>query len=297
VMIRTTFQSMTTGAQMRLMARSAAMEASSARLSSGKQYARPSDNTTAFASATMLRGELSAAESYKSAGEDAQSKLNASDSQLQAVSDRLMRVKELTIQAANATSTPAIRTSIREEVLQIRDELVGIANAKYQGQPLFAGFSSGNAVTPVAGGWSFTGAPTDRIIRSISASDTVQLNVVASEVFTNGTTDTFTMLDKLATDLASGNNAGITGAITTLDQTSDVVSSAQARIGAATGLVERALARNSSQQITLHSDLANVEDIDLTEAVTDLNRQQAAYQAALGATSKSIQQSLVDWLR
>jgi flagellar hook-associated protein 3 FlgL len=116
-------------------------------------------------------------------------------------------------------------------------------------------------------------------------------------VFTTGTTDTFTMLDQLAADLLSGNNAGITGALTTLDQNATVVSGAQARIGAATGLVERALMRNSSQQITLRSDLANVEDIDLTEAVTDLSRQQAAYQAALGATSKSIQQSLVDWLR
>ena len=70
-----------------------------------------------------------------------------------------------------------------------------------------------------------------------------------------------------------------------------------ARIGAATNRAETVLNSNRSRQTTIQADLSKAEDVDLTEAITDVNRQQAAYEAALGATAKSIQQSLVDFLR
>jgi flagellar hook-associated protein 3 FlgL len=105
------------------------------------------------------------------------------------------------------------------------------------------------------------------------------------------------MLDQLANDLNSGNINGIKGAVDQLDTLRASVTTARARIGAATNRVETVLNGNRSRQTTVQADLSKAEDIDFTEAITDVNRQQAAYQAALGATAKSIQQSLVDWLR
>jgi len=198
------------------------------------------------------------------------------------------------------TGEPRSASVIAEEeteVLQIRDELVGMANSRYLGQPLFAGFSSANAVASVAGSWQFTGTSSDKIIRSVSDSDAVQVNVTASEVFSAGTTDAFTMLDQLAADLAAGNTTGIGAANDAIDKLRDAVSDARTRIGTATSRVESVMNRNQTLQVSARNDLAQVEDIDFTEAITDVNRQQAAYQAALGATAKSIQQSLVDWLR
>ena len=49
--------------------------------------------------------------------------------------------------------------------------------------------------------------------------------------------------------------------------------------------------------IDLNSQLSNVEDIDLPKTITDLQLQQTAYQAALAATAKVVQPSLVDFLR
>jgi flagellar hook-associated protein 3 FlgL len=43
--------------------------------------------------------------------------------------------------------------------------------------------------------------------------------------------------------------------------------------------------------------LSEVEDIDLPKTITDMTLQQTAYQAALGATAKVIQPSLMDFLR
>ena len=296
-MIRTTFQSMTSGAQQRLMQQSAALERSQNRLSSGKQFARTSEDPARASSALTLRSQLGSLETYKTAGDDATSRLNAADGTLGDVVDRVQRLKELAVAAANGTAGPGARNAIRTEVLQIRDELVGMANTRYLGQPLFAGFSSANAVASVAGAWQFTGASSEKIIRSVSDSDAVQVNVTASEVFQAGATDAFTMLDQLAADLASGNTTGIGAANSAIDSLRDSVSDARTRIGAATSRVDGVMNRNQTLQISARNDLAQVEDIDFTEAITDVNRQQAGYQAALGATAKSIQQSLVDWLR
>jgi flagellar hook-associated protein 3 FlgL len=49
--------------------------------------------------------------------------------------------------------------------------------------------------------------------------------------------------------------------------------------------------------LDLRAQLSNVEDIDLPKTITELALQQTAYQAALAATAKVIQPSLVDFLR
>ncbi|MDQ1656541.1 MAG: flagellar hook-associated protein 3 FlgL, partial [Cryptosporangiaceae bacterium] len=45
------------------------------------------------------------------------------------------------------------------------------------------------------------------------------------------------------------------------------------------------------------TQLSDVEDIDLPKTITDMQLQQAAYQASLAAAAKVVQPSLVDFLR
>ena len=47
----------------------------------------------------------------------------------------------------------------------------------------------------------------------------------------------------------------------------------------------------------LTSQLSDVEDIDLPKTISDMQLQQVAYQAALAASAKVVQPSLVDFLR
>ena len=298
-MIRTTFLSTTTGATQRLMERSAAADRSAARLVSGRAFSRASEDPAAATTALALRGELGALKAYQATAEGAQTRLDVADTQLADVSSLVGRLKELTVAASTGTMNAEGRTATAHEVAQIRDQLVGLANAQHLGQPLFAGFGAGNAVakTGAPAAWSFTGNANEKIMRSVSDSDNVQVNVTAVEVFQAGSSDAFTTLDQLVADLGSGNTAGLRSAVDAMDSFRSSVSTARARIGAATNRVENVLAGNKARQTTVQADLSKAEDVDLTEAITDANRQQAAYQAALGATAKSLQQSLVDFLR
>jgi flagellar hook-associated protein 3 FlgL len=295
-MIRTTFLGSSMGATARLMERSAAASKASARLSSGKAFSRPSEDPAAAATALGLRGEQSALKAYQAAAEDAKTRLDVADAQLNDVSALVVRLKELAVGAASGTTNAEGRVAIAAEAAQIRDHLVGLANARHLDQPLFAGFAPGDAVAKVAGVWTYSGAASEHMDRAISDSDSVQVNVHASEVFRVGASDAFTMLDTFIDDLNAGNLAGVSAAVDHIDELRASVSTARARIGAATNRVENVLEANRGRQTLIQAELSKVEDIDLVEGITEMNRMQAAYEAALGATANSLKQSLVDFL-
>jgi flagellar hook-associated protein 3 FlgL len=75
------------------------------------------------------------------------------------------------------------------------------------------------------------------------------------------------------------------------------LSAGQARLGAVLNRVDQASSRNSALKISMTTELANLEQVDMADAVTDQNRLNVAYQAALGVTAKASQQTLLDWLR
>ena len=52
-----------------------------------------------------------------------------------------------------------------------------------------------------------------------------------------------------------------------------------------------------ANMVTLKGQISAVEDVDLAEVIMDLQSQEVAYKAALGATSRVLQPSLLDFLR
>jgi flagellin-like hook-associated protein FlgL len=53
----------------------------------------------------------------------------------------------------------------------------------------------------------------------------------------------------------------------------------------------------TDQQLNVQSQLSDVEDVDLPKTIMEIQLQQIAYQAALAATARVVQPSLVDFLR
>jgi flagellar hook-associated protein 3 FlgL len=68
-------------------------------------------------------------------------------------------------------------------------------------------------------------------------------------------------------------------------------------VGARSNRVSQLRQGADDQILTLRSSLSGVENIDLPKTITELQMQQVAYEAALGATAKAIQPSLLDFLR
>ena len=73
--------------------------------------------------------------------------------------------------------------------------------------------------------------------------------------------------------------------------------SATSSIGARSARMESAGQVNLDMQLTLASQLVDVEDIDLAKTIMELSQTEVGYKAALQATAQVIQPTLVDFLR
>jgi flagellar hook-associated protein 3 FlgL len=285
--------------QLRLRQAYGRLDKANQQVATGKAYSRPSENTSAAARAAVVQDQLDQLNSFDRAIDDSRSRLSVADTKMSQAMDLYQRATELATQGATSINSPESRMSIREEVLQLRGELEAIGNSTYLGAPIFAGLGSGNAVTfnAATSTWTFSGAPTEKLSRRIGSSEVVDASITAGELFSNGSGNIFGVLDQLASDLASNNTAGIQGALNNISTLRSTLSAGQARLGAVLNRVDQASSRNSALKISMTTELANLEQVDMADAVTDQNRLNVAYQAALGVTAKASQQTLLDWLR
>jgi len=73
--------------------------------------------------------------------------------------------------------------------------------------------------------------------------------------------------------------------------------SALADLGTRYGRVQSAMSSLQDTSLNNQNRLSEVENVDVAKAVLDLQMQQVAYQASLGATARVLQPSLMDFLR
>jgi flagellar hook-associated protein 3 FlgL len=125
------------------------------------------------------------------------------------------------------------------------------------------------------------------------------VNVTGDQVFgfsAGAGQDVFTMLDNLAAQVNAGNAAGASASVASVDTALGRVNQGLAQVGATGNRINQALTLNLSTAETIKSQLSAVQDVDLTEATMNLQTQQVAYQAALGALSKVLGPSLLDFI-
>ena len=72
---------------------------------------------------------------------------------------------------------------------------------------------------------------------------------------------------------------------------------ALADIGTRTNRIDAREASWQTSTLDNQKSLSDVENVDIASAIVDLQMQQVAYQSALGATSKVLQPTLLDFLR
>lgn len=296
---RTSFLGGTQAAQMRLRASYSRLADATTKVSTNRAFDRPSQNVSAASRAALLQDQRDQLTTFGRAIDDSKSRLSYADDMLGQAMELYHRITELGTQAGNPLANASVKTSIRQEVVDVRKALEGIANSTYLGEPVFAGFSGNKAVSYDSGTstWNFTGDATESINRRVAQSETVRVNVTAQEAFTNGSDDIFTMLDQLATSLDNDDSAATVTAMNKLAGFRSSLSAAQAQVGAATQIVEKADLRNSSLSIRLDEEITNVRDVDLGDAITDQQRLSIAYDAAISVTAKTLNKSLLDWLR
>lgn len=283
----------------RLQQNLARMERLQDQLSSGKQVRRPSEDPAAVVSAMSFRSEVRRTEQYGRNASDALAWLGTIDNTLSATTTQVSRVRELVALGMNGSMDSASRTALAEEVATIKSSILGLANQTYMDKPIFAGTANPAGGTYASNG-TFNGN-TAAINRTVgSGNATVQVNIAGPTVFGSGATQLFQVLTDIETHLRGGTPADVALLSTDLDNLDANrvnITNKLAEVGARYNRVETMRHRADEALLALKSGLAEVEDIDLPKTMVEVQLQEVAFQAALQATSRVIQPSLLDFLR
>lgn len=270
-----------------------------AQMSSGKAITKPSDDPNATYSALQFRAENARFTQWSRNAGDGLSLLKVADGQLQSMTQQVQRAQALIIQGRNTSAMTSVeREAIATEIDSLRESLTMSANFTYLGRPIFGGTTSGASAFDATTG-AYVG-DTIPVTRTAGPSSTVRVDVNGAEAFTttgtSGGTTLFDVLTSVADHLR--NDPSALGADQAdLSSIMDRMSTALASVGAATNRLDSLKSVADAQKLTLAQSISGVEDTDLTKTIVDLSTQQTAYQAALQATAKIVQPSLMDFLR
>ncbi|MGY1708655.1 flagellar hook-associated protein FlgL [Geodermatophilus sp. SYSU D00758] len=270
-------------------------------LTSGKLVSRPSDSPTATNSAMRTRNDQAANAQYARNITDGRSRLEATDSTLTTMLAQVRRVRDLTVQAGNTAALPdSAREAIAVEMDELRQSLLSLANTSMQGRPLFGGIASGTAAYTDTGVYLGRGGGAgEQVLRRVSDTETIRVDITGAEAFGDPALgeDLFAVVATTAAAVRAGDGTQIDDRLAALDVVLEGMLTAVADVGARAKRIEGAGSLTADQALTLTDRLKSVEDIDLAKTIMELEMQKTGYQAALAATAKAIQPSLVDFLR
>jgi flagellar hook-associated protein 3 FlgL len=271
-------------------------------LTSGKTISTPSDDPTGTNTSMITRQAQAANAQHARNISDGHTFLDASDSALQNMLDQVRRVRDLAVQALNTgSSSPESDNAIATEVKGVRESLLGMANQVVQGKPIFGGVTSGSQAYLADGSYvgigGANGIAVQPVNRRVSDVESIRVDITGPEAFGDPASgkDLFAVVANIANHVGDG--TALTADLSDLDTVINGMTTAAADIGTRSARMDDAATVNSSQQLTLQAKLSDTEDVDLPKTIMELQMQQTGYQAALSVTAKSLQPTLVDFLR
>lgn len=275
-------------------------------ISSGKQLTRPSDSPTGTVTALQLRGEVRANKKYSTNADDAAGRLGVVQDNLQSSVELLTVARNLTLEAKSTggQGTAEANKARAAQLEGIKANLVEYANSKYMDRPVFGGSTPDTSAYDKSG--SYVGEAAGETLRAIGPNAKVRVDVRGPEVFgddkaadgvTDNPTQMFRVLDNIIDAMKSGDADALDTQLQNLDKASDLVKSTLSDVGARYNRVTQMKQSAEDRLMSVSSQLSDIEDVDLPKAIMDLQLQQTSYQAALAATAKVIQPSLIDFLR
>ena len=280
------------------------------RLSGNTKITKPSDDPAGTAAAISLRSSLRANEQASRNIDDGNGWLTTADTALNDSVSVLLQARDLTVQGANSGALNLqAREALAAQIESLRDTLVSQANTTYQGRSIFAGTSNtGAAVTVVPADPTIPGSTRTYVSNSssgtsvdrrIDANTLVRVDVEGAKAFgsdaAGGTGSVFATLDRIAQTLRDGGN--VSGELDTLDGHRNAMLMELGGVGARQNQVLGAETRALATKTALVTQLSGIEDVDLAATVVELQTQEVAYKAALGATARVLQPTLLDFLR
>ena len=266
-------------------------------VATGRRISKPSDDPTGSVQSILLRSTDAGNVQFQQNLNLADGWLTTTDVALQDVNSILLRARELTVQGANETLSLEETNALAEEVDQLLDHAMQLANTRQGDRYIFGGFNTRTPAVeftdPARNGWVYNG-DNGEILRAVAPGVTVAVNVTGDRVFPQ----VFDALMGIRDDLRTHNQDSLSlNRLDEIDAVQNDVLDAVGEVGAKGARLELTARQLSAARLTDAGTISRVEDVDMADAIINLSAQQAALQAALATGARIIQPKLMDFLR
>jgi flagellar hook-associated protein 3 FlgL len=285
-----------------------ALDISNRQVATGKiadNYAGYRDKTAIMEAA---RSSSARADANAAAASQALARLDVQDAQLSQLSELANEIRT----AITKASADRDGTSLMSQLEAYFDQLVGIMNSKDANGYVYAGDNNQTAPVVVSSLADLAALPTvaDAFVNGpiktevkIGDSQNVEVGLLASDL----ATDLFDLLRQVA-QFDAGVDGPFSGTTTPAQQTFlesmiPTAMTAQRNVNAqaaANGIhyqtVKQAMEQLEASSVVFKGFVANIEDVDMAEALARLNQNQVALQAAFQVTSTLNRLSLLNYL-
>jgi flagellar hook-associated protein 3 FlgL len=282
---------------------------SQAQLSTGKKVVQVSDAPDEATAIQRLKSVIARQDSFEQAVKTTQNRLNAEETALDATANIMVRMKELTIQALNDTYGPDDREIIAVEMQGLQEDLLSYANTRdANGAYLFSG---SRVFTPpfTPNAWGDIVYQGDETVNMVDVGDQrqVRLNRTGTEVFGRVTRDMpdgstegrsfFQSIQDLVDAVRASDREAMNRGLGELDDLNQRVAVSQAKVGSAMNVVSNQTAVLEETRLQLKTVLSEIEDLDYTEAVTEMQKRMMALEASQASFAQISRLNLFDYIR
>ncbi|HRU33058.1 MAG TPA: flagellar hook-associated protein FlgL [bacterium] len=263
-------------------------------LSSGKKVSQPSDDPLATIRIMEYKTTLSANDQYTRNTDFLKTELEVADKSLQDISSTLNRVKTLAVRGASESLPQSSRDAIAEELDQLIDHLIQVANTDVSGKYIFGGYRT--TIPPLERQGDVINYRGDNNVRMVEISKDVTIETTPTGKTLFVDTGMFEHLISLKNALLGGDTSQINEEMGNLDKIMDRVNAENSSLGARLSRIEFNSNLISDKNVRYTDLLSKQEDIEIEDVVLKLYSQQNIYQASLIAAARVLQPSLIDHL-
>jgi flagellar hook-associated protein 3 FlgL len=282
------------------------MDKFQAQLATGKKIQVPSDDPVVAARALKLRTDVAEIQQYQRNLKDARSWLEITESALSDMGDIFQRVRELIV-GSDAIESPEDLQATRNEIEQLRTQLINLGNSAYAGRYIFTGFKTDQKLLDENGNFLVDVSNTEQIFYQIGLADSININVLGGDMFNGGADITpgdignpgklIQDMNDLLQAFEDANYSDISSMAQRFSDNLDNVLRLRADVGARINRLDLTENRMLNDVTNFTRLMSENENVDMTETIMNLKNEENVYRASLAGGARIIMPSLVDFLR
>ncbi len=266
------------------------------KIGSGRRINRPSDDPFGTSQLLAAQSRFMIARQHARTALIAHDDLAITEEALKSTNSVIQRAFELSVQADNGSLDATGLEAIATEIDRLIETMTNIANTSHAGREVFAGHQTQTSpfVPDIPANPTVVNYVGDSGIveREIGEGERVQVNVPGDQVFTG----VFVALIGLRDALRANDQTAINTASGAIDLEIDALQRVRGVVGARMRRVEMVQNRLEDSEVLFRERIAQLEEIDLTAAIVELQMRETAFEASLAVAGRGLDLSLLRFL-